>query len=84
MPGTIPQLATYNITVPPYGGRVALVNFIILGTYDTSLTANTEIDDEAWKILNNFWTDSRYRDGITQQHKLLRSLCFNKLHNIKA
>ncbi len=62
----------YNITVQP-GGRVALVNFIILGTYDTSLTAvdasalATEIDNEAQNIVNNFWTDPQYRDGMTQQ-----------------
>lgn len=62
----------YNITVPP-AGRVALVNFIILGTYDTSLTAAdtsayaTEIDNEAQNIVNNFWTDPQYRDGMTQQ-----------------
>ncbi len=62
----------YHITVPP-GGRVALVNFIILGTYDTSLNAAdtstraTQIDREALKIVNNFWTDPQYRDGMTQQ-----------------
>jgi hypothetical protein len=62
----------YTITVPP-GGRLALVNFIILGTYDTSLTAldtsakATEIDTEAQNIVAHFWTDSQYRDGMTQQ-----------------
>ncbi|MCK9420600.1 MAG: DUF5018 domain-containing protein [Nitrospirae bacterium] len=65
---------SYTITVP-VGGSVAIVNFIILGTYDTSLTAAdalakaTEIDNEALRIVNNFWsvTDPEFRDGMTQE-----------------
>ena len=61
-----------NMSYPP-SGRVALVSFIILGSYDTSpkavdTSAKAEgIDDEALKIVNNFWTDPQYRDGMTQQ-----------------
>jgi len=61
----------YGITVPP-GGRVTLVNFIIMGVHDTGLTATdvtakaTEIDTEAAKIVSNFWTDGQYRTGMTQ------------------
>jgi len=61
-----------NISYPP-SGRAALVNIIILGTYDTCLTAAntsaqaTEIDAEALKIVNNFCADIQYRDGMTQQ-----------------
>jgi len=62
----------YVITVPA-GGRVALVNFIILGSHDTGLTATSitskaaEIDAEVAKIVSNFWTDGQYRTGMTQE-----------------
>jgi len=61
----------YVITVPALG-KVALVNFIILGSHDTGLTATSitsraaEIDAEAAKIVSNFWTDGQYRTGMTQ------------------
>jgi hypothetical protein len=57
----------------PPSGRVVLVSFIILGSYDTSpkavdTTDQAEgIDDEALKIVNNFWTEPQFRDGMTQQ-----------------
>ena len=62
----------YVITVPA-GGKVALVNFIILGSHDTGLTATSvadkaaAIDAEAAKIVSNFWTDGQYRTGMTQE-----------------
>jgi hypothetical protein len=62
----------YVITVPA-GGKVALVNFIIMGSHDTGLTAAdttakaTEVDAEASRIVNNFWTDGQYRTGMTQE-----------------
>jgi hypothetical protein len=61
-----------NMSYPP-SGRVALVSFINLGIYDTGpkavdTSAKAEgIDDEASKIVNNFWADPQYRDGMTQQ-----------------
>lgn len=60
------------ITVPA-GGKVALVNFIIMGGYDTGLTATnvsgraTQIDQEAARIVINFWLDGQYRTGMTQE-----------------
>jgi hypothetical protein len=62
---------TFVITVPA-GGSVALANFIVMGTYDTGLTATdttaraTEVDAAAAAIANNFWTDPQYRNGMTQ------------------
>jgi hypothetical protein len=62
----------YGITVPA-GGKAAIVNFIILGSHDTGLTAPNisaravEVDDEAARIVNNFWTDGQYRTGMTQE-----------------
>ncbi len=63
---------TYNITVPAYG-RVAIVNFVLMDGTDTGVAATdttflaSQIDDEAKNILNNFWTDPQYRDGMTTQ-----------------
>jgi hypothetical protein len=57
----------------PSSGSVALVSFIILGSYDRSPKAvdttaqAVGIDDEALKIVNNFWTEPHCRDGMTQQ-----------------
>jgi hypothetical protein len=62
----------YVITVPA-GGKAALVNFVIMGSYDTGLTATSvtdraaEVDAEASRIVNNFWTDGQYRTGMTQE-----------------
>jgi hypothetical protein len=62
----------YVITVPA-GGKVAIVNFIILGSHDTGLTAAsvtdkaTEVDAEAARIVSNFWADGQYRTGMTQE-----------------
>ena len=59
-----------NMSYPP-SGRVALVSFIILGIYDTSpkavdTSAKAEgIDDEASKIVNNFWAEPQLRDGMS-------------------
>ena len=64
--------AYFNITVPA-GGKVAIVNFIIMDGTDTGLTATditaraTEIDTAAAAIVTNFWTDSQYRNGMTQE-----------------
>ena len=64
--------ATYNITVPA-GGKVAIVNFIIMDGTNTGLTAMditakaTEIDTAAAAIVANFWTDSQYRKGMTHE-----------------
>lgn len=68
---------TYHISVPA-GGRVAIVNFALMDgaktgldpatgspVLDFSLKA-TDIDTEAANIVNNFWTDSQYRKGMTQ------------------
>jgi hypothetical protein len=62
---------TYNVTVPA-NGRVAIVNFVIMDGTDTGYALSpyslaAEIDDEAKKILNNFWTDPEYQDGMTSQ-----------------
>jgi hypothetical protein len=62
---------TYDITVPA-GGRVAIVNFMIMNGTDTGSTAvditdlATDIDTEAKLIVDNFWTDGQYRAGMTQ------------------
>lgn len=62
---------TYDITVPA-SGSVALVNFIVMGTYDTGLTAAdttaraTEVDAAAAAIVSKFRTDGQYRTGMTQ------------------
>jgi hypothetical protein len=57
----------------PLSGRVALVSIIILGRHytspqvvDTSAKA-AGIDDEALKIVNTFWTEPQFRDGMTRQ-----------------
>jgi len=67
---------SYVITVPA-GGKVALVNFVLMDGTDTGSTAGsfdpftdataraTEIDTEAMNILNNFWTDPQYLRGMT-------------------
>jgi hypothetical protein len=63
---------TYDVTVPAYG-MVAIVNFVIMDGTDTGYYATgassqaAEIDVEAKNILNNFWTDPEYRDGMTSQ-----------------
>jgi hypothetical protein len=62
---------TYDITVPA-GGRVAIVNFVIMDGTDTGQLNDinakaTEIDTEAAKIVGNFWTDEQYRVGMTQE-----------------
>lgn len=66
--------ANFNVTVPA-GGRVAIVNFIIM---DGTATGNVApigsitkkaaaIDAAAAGILSSFWTDTQYRTGMTQQ-----------------
>lgn len=62
---------TRSITVPA-GGRVTLVNFVILNGTDTGLTATdinaraTEVDTVAAAIATNFRTDVSYQRGMTQ------------------
>jgi len=62
---------SYVITVPA-GGKVALVNFVLMDGTDTGhqttldITAKaTEIDTEAKNILTKFWTDPQYLEGMT-------------------
>jgi len=62
---------TFDITVPA-GGRVAIVNFMIMNGTDTGSTAAdetelaTDIDAEAKLIVDNIWTDGQYLTGMTQ------------------
>ncbi len=64
---------------------MALVSSIILGSYDTSPKAvdtsakAVGTDDEALKIVNNFWADPQYRDGMTLQ---LTDANINVPHNV--
>lgn len=61
----------FNITVPA-GGRVTLINFLLMSGTDTRLTAvditarATEIDTAAADIANNFKTNFAYQRGLTQ------------------
>ena len=61
-----------HLVIIPPGGRVTLVHFTLLNGESTGKTATntaaraTTIDLERDKILNNFWSDPRYRDGMTQ------------------
>ena len=61
-----------HLVIIPPGGMVTLVQFTILNGESTGKTATgiaaraTTIDLERDKILNNFWSDPRYRDGMTQ------------------
>lgn len=63
---------TFAITVPA-GGRVSLVNFIIMSGIDTADTAvditarATEVDTLAADIANNLRTTALYQRGLTQQ-----------------
>lgn len=63
---------TFDITVPA-GGRVAIVNFMIMNGTDTGSTAAdetelaTDIDAEAKLIVDNIWTDGQYLTGMTQE-----------------
>lgn len=60
-----------SITVPA-GGRVTVVNFVVMNGTDTGLTAAdinaraTEVDTVAAAIANNFRTDVSYQRGMTQ------------------
>jgi hypothetical protein len=68
-----------NTSYPP-SGRAALVSFVILVSSDTTLKAVDKsdkaagIDDEALKIVNNFWTDlqlpGRHDTADRLDHKL--------------
>lgn len=61
-----------HLVVIPPGGSVTLVHFTIMSGESTGQTATdiaaraTTVDAERDKILNNFWSDPRYRDGMTQ------------------
>jgi hypothetical protein len=63
---------TYDITVPA-GGRVAIVNFILMNGKTTGQTATdttakvADIDSEAFRIVTRFWADALYRNGMTQE-----------------
>ncbi len=60
-----------SITVPA-GGRVTVVNFVVMSGTDTADTATdinaraTEVDTVAAAIANNFRTDVSYQRGMTQ------------------
>jgi len=62
----------YGIDVPA-GGKVAIVNFVIMTGEDTGETATdinavaTQVDRAAQDIVDNFWDDGIYRDGMTQE-----------------
>ena len=62
----------YGIDVPA-GGKVAIVNFVIMTGQDTGETATdidaraTLVDEAAKDIVDNFWDDGIYRDGMTQE-----------------
>ena len=62
---------TFDITVPA-GGRVAIVHFIVMNGTDTYNTATsvsdlaTDVDTQVKNIVDNFWVDSQYRNGMTQ------------------
>ena len=63
--------STYDITVPA-GGKVAIVNFLLMSGTDTGQAAAditalaTDIDTVAADIVANFRTDTQYRRGMTQ------------------
>ncbi len=65
---------TYDITVPA-GGKVAIVNFIIMTGTDTGRTAvditatADEVDAAALAIVTGYRTDSQYTAGMTQEQK---------------
>ena len=62
---------TYDITVPA-GGKVAIVNFLIMSGTDTGLTAAditakaTDIDTVGAAIVAHFRKDPQYRNGMTK------------------
>jgi len=62
----------YPITVPA-NSKVSIVNFIVMNGINTGETASaitdkaTAIDTEVLRILNNFWSDVQYREGMTQE-----------------
>ncbi len=63
---------THNISVPP-GGRVTLLNFVIMTGTDTADTAvditalATQVDTAALDIVTNFRTNFLYQRGMTQE-----------------
>ena len=63
---------SYSITVNP-GEMLAIVNFVVMNGVDTGESATdvtaraTAIDAEALDIVNNFWDDVQYRNGMTQE-----------------
>ena len=63
---------THNISVPA-GGRVTLLNFVILTGTDTADTAvditalATQVDTAALDIASNFRTNFLYQRGMTQE-----------------
>ena len=62
----------HDVTIPA-GGQVSLVHFALMSGENTGATAvdttvrATTIDTEIANILNNFCTDPRYRDGMTNE-----------------
>ena len=62
----------HDVTIPARG-QVTLVHFALMSGENTGATAidttarATTIDTEIAKILNNFCTDPRYRDGMTNE-----------------
>ena len=65
-------VVTHNISVPP-GGRVTLLNFVILTGTDTADTAvditarATQVDTAALDVVTNFRTNFLYQRGMTQE-----------------
>lgn len=62
----------YQLTVPA-GGKAAIVQFILMSGKDTGSTATSildqaeEIDAAALDIVNGFWTQPGYRNGLTDE-----------------
>lgn len=67
-----PEIYLEDLLLIPPGGRRAVVNFIVMNGTDTGesavdLTARaTQIDEENRRIVENFWTDPQYLQGIPQ------------------
>ena len=67
-----PEIYLEDVLLIPPGGRLAVVNFVVMNGTDTGegaadLAARaTQIDEENRRIVQNFWTDPQYLQGIPQ------------------